>query len=336
MKNFCTGSGKSVGFVVAQLMEEAGFGGFVRIGGVDAIDVGPDDEFFGVHDVSDDGSGKIGAIAAEGGDATVGSGADKSGDYGDDAFSEEREENRAAALAGLFEMRLGVAEIVAGDDKVRGRDRNRHDAGFLQGRGEEARAEAFSKRRETIEKLGIGSDAAFGGHLVKQIAAEKLDFPADAEFVVLFQMQVLQDFEVERQESLDFAAGVSELSICKSVGDGKKMIGDALHRGDDYRDIRGGRGAADQTRGVEHTLRAEQRAAAKLEGHNIKRLGDRRASAVDRIFPRGASPAETHAAIRCFFILNIFEAHDLRSWFFSKCDSGVDGADPLERLWRGG
>jgi hypothetical protein len=68
----------------------------------------------------------------------------------------------------------------------------------------------------------------------------------------------LQDIEVERQEVFDFAAGVSELSIGDSVGDGKKMIGDALHGRDDDGDVRAGRGAADETGGVEHSFRPEQ------------------------------------------------------------------------------
>jgi hypothetical protein len=93
---------------------------------------------------------------------------------------------------------------------------------------------------------------------VKQIAAEKLQFTAHAEFVILFQLQILENVEMQSQEVFEFAAGVSELSPGKSVGDGKKMIGDALHGGDDYGDIRGGCGAADQTRGVEHALRTEQ------------------------------------------------------------------------------
>src|SRR5882762_3349110 len=106
-------------------MEKPRFRGFVGIGSVDAVHVGPDDEFFGVHDVGDDGSGKVRAVAAEGGDAAVGRGADEAGDDGDDAVFKQWEKNGTAALPGLLEMRLGVAEILAGDDKCRRRDRYR-------------------------------------------------------------------------------------------------------------------------------------------------------------------------------------------------------------------
>jgi hypothetical protein len=129
-------------------------------------------------------------------------------------------------------------------------------------------------------------------------------------------MQILQDFKVEGQKSLGFTAGVSEFAVCKGVSDGKKMIGDALHGGDDDGDVGAGCGAADQTRRVEHALRAQQRAAAKLEGHNIQRLGGRRAGAMHGASSRGTGTGEVHAMICCYTILNIFETHDLGSWFF--------------------
>ena len=66
------------------------------IGGKDAVDIGPDDEFFGVHDVGDDSAGKIGAVAAERGDTAVGSGADETGDDGNEAVFEKRKKNFAA------------------------------------------------------------------------------------------------------------------------------------------------------------------------------------------------------------------------------------------------
>ena len=42
--------------------------------------------------------------------------------------------------------------------------------------------------------------------------------------------------EVKVQDELSFAAGRGELAIGKSASDGKKMIGDALHGGNDHRD----------------------------------------------------------------------------------------------------
>jgi hypothetical protein len=90
VENFRAAGGKGVGFVVTELVEQVRFGGFVGIGRVDAIDIGPDDEFVGVHDVGDDGAGKIGAVAAKSGDTAIGSGADEAGNDRDDAGVEKR------------------------------------------------------------------------------------------------------------------------------------------------------------------------------------------------------------------------------------------------------
>jgi hypothetical protein len=210
-------------------------------------------------------------------------------------------------LPGLFEMRLGIAEIFAGDDKIRRRDGYGGDSGFFERGGKEARAQTFAERGEAIEKLGAGGDAALGRNFVKKIGAEKLEFTADAEPIVFFEMQIAQDIEVEFQEIFDFAAGVDEFSIGESASDGKKMIGDAFHRGDDDGDVRDGRGGADETRGVEHALRTEKRAAAEFEGDDVKRSRAAPPGAMIAIDQRGG------AAFRWRFFVHIFEAHDLRS-----------------------
>src|SRR5206468_3614649 len=105
-------------------MQKARFSGFAGIGGEDAVDVGPNDELVGVHNVSDDSAGKIGAVAAERGDAAVGSCADKAGDDGHNASFEEREKNVAATLLGLLETGLRIAESVTGEDEFRRSNRN--------------------------------------------------------------------------------------------------------------------------------------------------------------------------------------------------------------------
>ena len=93
MKNLGAAGCQGVRFIIAQVMEKFGFDGVVWIRSINPVDIGPDDEFFGVHHVSDDRAGKIGAIAAERGDAAVGSGADEAGDNGNEAGFEKRKEN---------------------------------------------------------------------------------------------------------------------------------------------------------------------------------------------------------------------------------------------------
>jgi hypothetical protein len=167
-------------------------------------------------------------------------------------------------------MRLGIAEIFAGDHKIRRRYGYGSNSGFFERGGKEARAQAFSKRSEAIEQFGAGSDVALGRYFVKKIAAEQFEFTANPEMVVFFELQIMQHLEVERQENFDFAAGVSKFSVGQSVRDQKKMIGDTLHGGDDHGDERDSRGAAHETRCVEHALRTEQRAAAEFEGQDVQ------------------------------------------------------------------
>ena len=196
VKNFRAAGGEGVSFIVAEFVEKAGFGGFVGIGGVDAVDVGPDDEFVGVNDVGDDGAREIRTVAAESGDAAVGSGADEAGNDGHDAGFEERKKNIAAALPGLREMRLGFAESVAGQDEIRRSDRHGGDAGLFERGGEEPGAEAFAEGGETIEEIRAGGDAGMNGNFVKKIAAEELQFAADAKAIVFTKMQILEHIEV--------------------------------------------------------------------------------------------------------------------------------------------
>ncbi len=87
--------------------------------------------------MGDDGTGKIGAVAAERGDAAIGSCADEAGNDGDNAGFEERKKNVAAALFRLIQTRLGVAESVTRQHKIRRGDGDGGDAGFFESCGEE-------------------------------------------------------------------------------------------------------------------------------------------------------------------------------------------------------
>ena len=185
MENFRAARGEGMGFVVAELVEKPRLGGFVRIRGVDTVDVGPNDELIGVHDVGDDGPGKIGAVAAERGDPAVGSCADEAGNDRNDTGFEKRKKNAAAALFAFFEMGLGVAESVAGQHETRRGDGDGGDAGLFESGGKEPGAETFAKGGQTIEKLGTSSNGVVNRNLMKKVAAQKLQLATDAEVRVL-------------------------------------------------------------------------------------------------------------------------------------------------------
>jgi hypothetical protein len=253
-------------------MEKARFGGFMRIRGIDAVDVGPNDELIGVHNVGDDGTGKIGAVAAERGDTAVRSCANEAGNDGDNAGFEKRKKNGAATLFCFFEMRLGVAESIASQHEIRGGDRHRRYAGLFESSCEEPGAETFAKGGQTIKELGTRSNTAVNGDFVKKVTAQELQLVADAEVRILGEMQIVKHIDVKIQKEFSLAAGVHELAIGERVSDGEKMIGDALHGGNDHGDAGSFRGGANEARGVEHAIGAKKRAAAELEGDDVAGL----------------------------------------------------------------
>src|SRR5580704_5324385 len=102
MKHFGAAGRKSVRFIIAQVVEKFSFRGSVWVGGINTVHIGPDHELFGVDNIRNNRAGKIRAVAAERGDASVGSRADEAGDDGDQAGFEKRKKNGAAALSGLF------------------------------------------------------------------------------------------------------------------------------------------------------------------------------------------------------------------------------------------
>jgi hypothetical protein len=169
---------------------------------------------------------------------------------------------------------------------------------------------------------------------MKQVAAEELKFAADAESIFFVEMQVVKNVEMKIEDGLRFPASVGELSASKCLSNREKPIGNAFHGGDDYGDAGRPRGRADETRGMEHAVGAEKRAAAKLKRDDFLRLRPR-----GFLVHRGAPFCG--AAFREYFFLNVFETHDPGSWFCSKCHRGgfLEGAlkkKPTARFASGG
>src|ERR1700744_694296 len=135
MQNFRSACGERVRFVVAQVVQELRLRVFVGVRGVDSVDVGPDHQLVSIDDVGNDRAGKIGAVAAERGDAAVGSSADETGDDGDDVVFEQRSQHGAATALGLFEVRLRIAEGVAGEHEVGRCNGNGGDSGTFESGG---------------------------------------------------------------------------------------------------------------------------------------------------------------------------------------------------------
>jgi hypothetical protein len=96
--------GQFRGFFKADHLDSQGIGADARVGGHDAVDVGPDFDGFGVQRAADQRSGKVRAAAAErGGDAGL-------------VRADEAAHDRHAA--GLHEMRTNMVRAAIFDQRV--------------------------------------------------------------------------------------------------------------------------------------------------------------------------------------------------------------------------
>ena len=265
MKDFGAIGSERVSFVVAKIVEEPRLRRFIRVGGKDAVNVGPNHEFVGVQDVSDDGTGEIGAVAAESGNAAVSSRADKTGDNRDDAILEKRLQNLAPAPFGLRQMRLRIAKGVTRDHEIRRAHGNRRHAGTLKRGREQTCAEPLAERGEAIEELGGGDGVSLGRNFVEEITAQRSELIRDTVMMRGVETQMVENIAVKTEDVLGVRAGLVRLQVDKRMGNGEKAIGDALHGGDNDGDLRLLRHGPYQTGGVEHAFGAEQGAPAKLK-----------------------------------------------------------------------
>jgi len=143
---------------------------------------------------------------------------------------------------------------------------------------------------------------------MKKIASQEMQLAADAKVFIVAKVQIMQDVKVEIEYELGFTAGVRDSATGKSARDGQKMIGDALHSGNDDGDTGGTSGGVNEARGMEHAARTEKRTAAKLESDDVADLFGFPAGAMHAMAQRGG------AGFCCCIFRYVFEAHDLRSW----------------------
>src|SRR5580704_15350276 len=221
MKNLGAASRQRVRFIVAEIVQEFRLRGLVGICGVYAVNVGPDHQFVGVHDVRNDCAGKVGAVAAECGDAAVWSRADETSDDRDDTSVEQRDQYVVASALGLFQVGLGVAERVAGEHEFRRGDRNGGDAGALQRGGEQAGAEAFAKGREAVEELRRCSDMVMDRDFVKQVAAQRVERVRNAIMRFVVERQIAQNIVVQVEKSFSIDACALIFTLGEKLRDGK-------------------------------------------------------------------------------------------------------------------
>ncbi len=110
-----------------------------RIGGEDAIDIGPYPDFVGAQRGAEERGGVIRATATERGEMPRSGGSAISGDDRHLAGFEQRVQHFAAALPCFFQVRRGVAVVLVGDHQFGGIDVIGGDAARAQIRGADLR-----------------------------------------------------------------------------------------------------------------------------------------------------------------------------------------------------
>jgi hypothetical protein len=244
----------------------------VRIGGVDAVHVGPNDKLVGVDHVRNQRAGKVRTVPAERRDTAIASRTDESGYHGNEAVIEERKKNLTSATARFVNLRASIAERVASQNKFRGADGNGGHARLLKSRSKEAGAESLAVRCETILQRGATSGARlrFRRRIVQQVLAEELKCARNAIVLLRFQTEIAKHFHVELKNALGVAPGIGSASGFKRARDPQQTIGNPLHRRNNNDDVRARSRFADDSGSMEHALCAEKRAPAKLKRANRK------------------------------------------------------------------
>ena len=102
----------------ADHLDPVSIGTDTRVGGLHAVDVGPDLDTLGVQPCTDQGGGEIGASAADGGGNSLAGGADKATHDGDASCIDQRFYVYLKALIDLLDLRYGARVLAIGDDDL--------------------------------------------------------------------------------------------------------------------------------------------------------------------------------------------------------------------------
>ena len=256
------------------------------VAGHDAGDVGPDLDLAGREGAGEEGGGVVGAVAAEGGAAAVGGGAEEAGVDGDRVAPGGAQGVQAGLAGGVVDE--GGAEAVVGDEPVAGVDEDGGLAGDGEQGGEDAGAEALAEGEHEVEGLrgalaqegdagehlaqrdqqggdvdrDVGGVAGLGGVGVVGAAAQELGEGAEA------------GVDGEAGDAVDERVGGEGVAARGGLGGVDEPVGAVTHRRDDDGDGAEGGLAEDEVGDADQAVGGADRGAAELEdaegGHGGK------------------------------------------------------------------
>ena len=152
MKNFGAVIGQFGSLAIGHLRQHGGVGNQARIGGHDAIDVGPNPQFGRFERGGQNGRREIRAAAAQGSRPAIGGSTVEAGDDRQHAFVQQRKKPRARFRRGLVHYRRSVSENCVGNDQLGGVHRSGRGALGIQERGNEQRREPLAHRYRLIHR----------------------------------------------------------------------------------------------------------------------------------------------------------------------------------------
>ncbi len=142
--------GEFGGFFEADDLDTEGVGTDARVGGHDAVDVGPDLDGFGAQGASDQGTSEIRAAAAEGGGDAGFIRADEAAQDGDEAGVEVGLDFEVAALFDEGVEGNGFLKLRVGEDDFAGVDVDGLEVAFQEGLGDHDAGQAFAVADDEI------------------------------------------------------------------------------------------------------------------------------------------------------------------------------------------
>ena len=288
----------------------------MRIRRINAVYIGPDHQLVGIHNVRHDRSGKIRAVPAKRGNSSVRCCSDKAGHHRHGPLFQERQKNPLPAKFGLFQVWLSVAEGIAGQHEVRRTHGDRSNFQSLQRGRKQPGAEPLPKRSQPVGKLSARCGLIAAQDFVHQVASQELQLMAHMAIRLFVQPQILQHFQMQLEDNFRFPPRIRQLACRQRFFNGKEMVRDALHRGDNHCHPRYFGRFSHQPGCMEHAFGAQQRAAAKLECHYFAAtLTD--PAAIKRL----AGPCGR--ALSCCLFGYVFLVHDLRSWLIPSPAAGA-------------
>src|SRR5207244_11068277 len=110
------------------------------------------------------------------------------------------------------------------------------------------------------------------GNFVEKNRTQKLQLMVHAKAFLFAELHFKKHIEVNIQDEHGFMAGVGKFAASERSSNGKEMVGDALHGGDNHGDIGRSRGGSNEACGMEHAVCTEKRTAAELESDDLPNL----------------------------------------------------------------